>query len=369
MMRAAAALVAAALTCAAPLAAPAPPSVTALLDLYLQGKPDDAVRQAAALDDVGAFRLQFIRDTPAWIGTAPEHARRQAAAAGFLLEVTHARIEEDWGRLTDIVEWMCTVLRAGPPTPFERAWHVASVSLAGRARARVWLLGEYAVLPHQTPRRRPPVNPNSNAPVSPQHLIHALERFPDDPELRLARVVAWTWGRDQEPMRNVSDEGPRQFVQLLRAPQSEVHLALGPFFDDPVVGAEALIRSGRAHAADENHDGALRAYRAAQAKATDPAHRYLAFFLAGRALEALNRLDEASQQYAKALEVVPSAESATIALSNLEFPGEGRDAAAARLAARFGNAGGRDDPGRLVGYGSFMRWPELRDAMRREAAR
>jgi hypothetical protein len=28
-----------------------------------------------------------------------------------------------------------------------------------------------------------------------------------------------------------------------------------------------------------------------------------------------------------------------------------------------------DDPGRLLGYGSFMRWPELRDALRREAVK
>ena len=78
---------------------------------------------------------------------------RRAAVAAFLLELTHARLESDWLRLADLIEWMCLDLRAGRPAPeFERAWHQASVALAGRARARLWLLGEFAV-PHQKPMR------------------------------------------------------------------------------------------------------------------------------------------------------------------------------------------------------------------------
>ena len=371
MTRAAAALLALA-AAASPAAAPTAP-LTTLFDTYLQGDRDDAVCRAAVLDDLGPFRVQFIRDTPAWIAARPEEAaRRRAAAAAFLLEVTHARIEEDWGRFTDLIEWTCELQRAGAPTPFERAWDVASVALAGRARARVWLLGEYAVLPHQTPRRRPPAIPGRGAPpgaaVSPMHLMHALERFPDDPELRLARIVAWTWGRDQEPPRNVTERRISSSFDW-RPPQFEALVSFEPLFDDPVVGAEARIRAGLIRAASGDHDGALRLYVAAQAKAADPARRYLSFFLAGRALETLGHVDEAIAQYEKALAVVPSAESATIALANLEFGGERRDAAAARVAARFGRAERGDDPGRLAGYGSFMRWPELRDALRREAVR
>jgi len=372
MTRAAAALLA--LTAAAtavPGAAPSVP-VTTLFETYLQGKQSEAVRQAAALDDLGPFRVQFIRDTPAWVGTGPDGPRRRAAAASFLLETTYARMDEDWGRLTDLIEWTCEQLRAGPPTPFERAWDNASIALAGRARARVWLLGEFAVLPHQVPRRRPPAVPGRGAPknanASPMHLMHALERFPDDPELRLARVVAWTWGRDQEPIRNVSERNVMALFDW-RPAQFEALVSFQPLFDDPVVGAEAMIRAGLIRAGSSDHDGALRAYRAAQPKASDRARRYLASFLAARELDALGRTDEAIQEYKKALDVMPSAESAVVALANLEFAGEHRDAAAARLAAHFGEAGRTDDPGRLVGYGSYMRWPEFRDAMRREAER
>jgi len=372
MTRAAAAFLAlTAAAAAVPGAAPSPP-VTALFETYLEGRQAEAVRQAAALDDLGPFRVQFIRDTPAWIGAGPDASRRRAAAAAFLLEVTHARMDEDWGRLTDLIEWTCEQLRAGPPTPFERAWDVASVSLAGRARARVWLLGEFAVLPHQVPRRRPPATPGRGAPTnanaSPMHLMHAIERFPDDPELRLARIVAWTWGRDQEPIRNVSERNVMALFDW-RPPQFEALVSFQPLFDDPLVGAEAMIRAGLIRAASSDHDGALRLYSAAQPKASDPARRYLAFFLAARELDALGRTDDAIQQYKKALEIIPAAESAVVALADLEFAGEHREAAAARLAAHFGEAGRPDDPGRLVGYGSYMRWPALRDAMRREADR
>jgi len=65
---------------------------------------------------------------------------------------------------------------------------------------------------------------------------------------------------------------------------------------------------------------ALAALERAQARdAADPAIRYLAFFSAGRALEALNRPEEAMARYAKALEIVPGAESAALALATLQF--------------------------------------------------
>ncbi len=46
-----------------------------------------------------------------------------------------------------------------------------------------------------------------NEPPQVTHLMHALERFPDDPQFQLSRVVAWTWGRDGEPIRNVRSAG------------------------------------------------------------------------------------------------------------------------------------------------------------------
>ncbi len=124
--------------------------LTALLDTYYQGQYDDAVARARSVPDLGPLRIQFVQRAPAWINAAPGIARdRRAAVAGFVVELAAARLESDWGRLSDLIEWTCThVLRAGgPPTAFERSWHMATTALAGRARVRVWLLGPYARLP------------------------------------------------------------------------------------------------------------------------------------------------------------------------------------------------------------------------------
>jgi hypothetical protein len=165
-----------------------------LIALYQRGDRDAAVSKAAAIPDLGPLRLRFVQDTPPWINADPaQREARQAAAAGFLIELTAARLESDWGRLSDLIEWMCVQLRAGPPTEFERAWHAASHALAGRARARQWLLGAYPRLAHQKPFTGPP-DPKQTPP--PAHLLHALERFPGDPQFQLSRFVAWTGGRE-----------------------------------------------------------------------------------------------------------------------------------------------------------------------------
>ena len=152
------------------------PPLTALLDSYLKGDYDAAVAAAAARD-LGPMRLRFVQDVPLWIGgDAPNAGRRGAAAAAFLLELTFARLETDWLRLADLIEAACVNLRrSGPPTTFELAWHRASVALAGRARARLWLLGEAATLPDQPV---PQNAPSRKLDAPPAHLMHGLERFP-----------------------------------------------------------------------------------------------------------------------------------------------------------------------------------------------
>src|SRR5262245_8334620 len=77
--------------------------LVALLDSYLQGNYDTAVRQAAAIDDLGPLRVRFVQDVPVWVNADAQVERRRAAAAAFLLELAHARLESDWGRLNDLI--------------------------------------------------------------------------------------------------------------------------------------------------------------------------------------------------------------------------------------------------------------------------
>jgi tetratricopeptide (TPR) repeat protein len=110
---------------------------------------------------------------------------------------------------------------------------------------------------------------------------------------------------------------------------------------------------------------ALRAFETARSIAQEPAMKYVATFNAARALEALSRPEDAERQYQRALELMPGAESATVALTSLQFMRDEREAAITQLDRVFNRLPAPTDPGRLTGYGSFMRWPELKAAMRK----
>jgi tetratricopeptide (TPR) repeat protein len=341
--------------------------VPALLDRYLRGDHDAAVASAAAIPDLGPFRLRFVQDSPAWVHADPARIEaRNAAAAAYLLELTAARLESDWGRFTDLIEWTCVQLRtAGPPTEFERSWHAASHALAGRARSRVWLLGESARLPHQKPIVVPA---RKNQPPPVRHLMHALERFPDDPQFQLNRIMAWTWGRDALPIRNVrlrdqDDEIDRRQPRR-PPPQVEAVVALQPLMAVPAVAAEAWIRAGFVQITASDHAAALAAFEKAQPIATEPSMKYLSHFGAARALEGLAKPDEAMRQYRLALEIVPDAESATVALTSLQFTRDERDAVIAQIDRVFNRTPAETDPGRLISYGSFIHWPAIKAALR-----
>jgi tetratricopeptide (TPR) repeat protein len=344
-------------------AASAPPVLLEFLNAYAAGRYDESVTAAASIDDLAPLRLQFVRDVPGWIAAdSAQSGARRAFAAAFLVELSHARLESDWGRLSDLVEWMCVQLRLGAASEFELAWHRASIALASRARERVWLLGDYPLLPQQRPPARLPPSKNP----SPQHLIHALDRFPNDPQLRLARIVAWTWGRDSEPARNVGDFGAAISARR-RASVADAIVALTAFaaetLDDKNVAAEARLRIGQLQFSVGNMQAALESFESAKA-ADAPVVRYAAHFLAGRTLETTIRPDDARREYEAALQILPGAESAAVALASLQFVHDDRAAAVALFQQTFERAAREDDPGRLASYGSYMHWPRLRDEMR-----
>lgn len=335
-----------------------------MFSAYEQGRYDEAVAKAAALPDLGSFRLRFVQDSPVWVNADPARIdHRRGVAAALLLEVTAARLESDWGRFSDLIEWTCVQLRiTATPTEFERAWHAASHALAGRARARQWLLGLYPRLPHQKPVADRPMKANEPPPAT--HLMHALERFPDDPQFQLSRVVAWTWGRDSEPIRNVRSRDDDDRRRPSRSPQLEALVTLEPLTSTAVVAPEAWIRIGLVHLSTGDYASAFRAFESAQPIATEPSIKYLAYFNAGRALEGLQRIDEAIRAYQRALEIIPDAESATVALTSLQFMRDDRDAAVLAIDRVFNRKPVAADPGRLMGYGSFMRWDALKTAIR-----
>lgn len=333
------------------------------LDRYLAGQFDAAVRLAAATPDVEVLRRRLPDAARDWMAREPAQSKeRRAAVAGFILELTHARLETDWGRLRDLVEWACDQLRRpGPSDRFERAWDEASIALASRARDRQWLLA-FPTLPERQGVRAP----RGLLGASPGHLIHVRQRFPDDASFRLAHVVAWTWAHDAEPTRN---ELPR--LRIASAPPQQLAAldTLEALTHDPSVAAEALIVAGRLLFSSRRYQDAWRSFDAAAPVARDHTTRYSAHFWAGRTLETLGRPKEAARAYLEALAALPSGESATLALASLDFADNRYSDAISRVNERFGHAEESIDPARLTGYGSFIRWPALKAAMRAEVHR
>jgi tetratricopeptide (TPR) repeat protein len=198
--------------------------------------------------------------------------------------------------------------------------------------------------------------------------MHAIERFPDDPDFQLARVIAWTWGRDAEPIRNMRQDWRDNASRLApaRPPQLEAIASFQPLLAMPPVAAEAHLRIGLIDVTVSDHAAALKSFEAAQPIATTPQLKYLSHFLAGRSLEILQRQDDAIAQYTRALDVVPDAESATIALASLQFLRNEAEPSIALINKSFAHRSTTTDPGRLVGYGAFLHWPQIKTAMRAE---
>ena len=132
---------------------------------------------------------------------------------------------------------------------------------------------------------------------------------------------------------------------------------------------EALLRAGLVYFSVGDHGGALHRFTAAQPLASEPELKYLAHFLTGRAMEALDRHDEAIGQYRRALDIVPGAESAVVALASLQFLHNDRDASVSLIDRTFATPTRNTDPGRMIGYGYFLRWPAIQAAMRAELRR
>lgn len=339
------------------------PSTAGVLDRYAAGRVQEAVMAVATIPNLTLFTARYPSEALAWIGAGEDAVRRRRAAATFVLELTRSRLDSDWRLLRDLIEWTCADLRAaGPVDDFERAWHDAALALAGRARDRIWLLGEVPYLPGQKPRRLP-VGANS-----PAHLLHAAERLPESSSIRLEWIMAWTWGRDREPTRNV-EAGRIPVVLGRRERQLDAVAALKPLTDDPVIGAEASLRMASLQFLLNDHPGALATASGIAATAAPPAVRYVAHVIAGRALDETQERDRAREAYERALTAVPGAESASLALAALRLTtGDGAETSALIDRALVRTRDG-DDPWRLFLYGSFRDWPARLRALRTEVAR
>jgi tetratricopeptide (TPR) repeat protein len=355
--------------------------VAAVVDAYAQGRYDEALAPARYLsrDAARDFRQQLVLRGVQWVDApAADRPRRALAAAAFALEFERLRAERgEWqangeqdcaGRC--VIEWACTLLQSrGPADDAEQVWMLASMALAHGVRDWSFL---------QTPIAAP-----SERTVQTGHVHHALARFPDDPQFRLARAIALASRNAVTDERDAPRAGDRAMPtktgaivigpDFLNSVMQRNRSRLGDYVKqeleslaaDESVGSEARVRLGYLHWVRGDEHDALVVEAAAADAAKEPDVRYVANVLAAQAAQALGDLSAAETRYRAALGARPYSQSATLGLASLLYlRGEAKEAYEIVAAAQ-SNLPRDDDPWRMFLYGDFPKLPALVGELRK----
>jgi tetratricopeptide (TPR) repeat protein len=383
------------------------PRLGGLLDLYERGEHDAALAPLGAWPNLDRLFDRLRSDGTRWVAAAGPDAiaRRRLIAAAYALEAARLGMA-NWEDARHLVEWGCEVLRGGPPQPAERTWQLASVALIQGASDVIFLAG--------LPRGAPDPHPDRGAAID--HLTHAELRFPDEDRFRLARVVVQEfrgWGQDSkrprlaDPQatsvpRSSSVAGPRTLLLLdAREATSDVRFdrataeqladgvtrlggfrdymaarkslqlwrlvdAFEPFLKIERTRADAHVRLGHTYLRLAQPDRAAEQFQHVAGLTSDPFILYLARFFTARMQQAAEDRAAAIASYREALQIVPRAESASIALAALLFTGDERDDAYDVVAAALTPGPPVQDPWRQYPSGSFHLWPTLVARLREE---
>jgi tetratricopeptide (TPR) repeat protein len=266
----------------------------------------------------------------------PERARTRLGMATMAIDVAALLPAAQRDLVARFVEAGCLLVRRQPiGITAERQWHQASVALLqGRL---LWREADH-------------------------HLRHALDRYPRDPRLRLARAVAAEQlamldlvrvGESfdyRDPIRAATPRSRYQDAQQFESVRAEATIRL----------AQLLLRLNRMEPALEQLDS--------PAAATDDGYlRYLADLIRGQALERLDRYADAAEAYRAAALTVPGAQTAAMA-EVAALARAGRHDAAVVAAVEATRREPVPDPFLSYGDGDYRLWPalmaDLREALR-----
>ena len=358
---------------------PEPPVITAL-EQYARGEFDAALAVARAIGKKPGYASldrDLERRGPAWINAVdgPLREQRRFAAAAFALEVARSGLAE-WADTRHLVEWGCNVLRDGRPTSFEHEWQLAALGLIQAARDRRFLVGPY-----------PGINDSDrNIRRAVSHLDHVQSRFPEDARFELARVVAregptfsdsrhpvWVdaaslsranlLNRDLRVDASVAQDLIERATTMQRGapPAADMSRALWelaatfqPLLQAPAIRGEVHMRLGHTYLRLARPDLALPELAQVEKDTADLDVIYLGRYLTGRLHGDHDQVELAASWYRRALEAVPNAQSAALALAALLFIRDERDAAAALVDGAMAATG--RDPWREYRALAFRQW-------------
>lgn len=295
--------------------------------------PTVAWRVLAAVQPEDAPDL-FERESERWIPAAgpDRRAARRAIVGAAGAFVANRLGPRHWKSAVAVLERGCAIIReTEPPGEAERRFHHVANAL---------------------------LQAGGDGITAELHSAHALRRFPDDARLVLARAVA-------AELRSWPDVGTRPIED--RNPGLARHLLdrLRTAAAYEEVRAEALLRMGMLALRNRDHDSALEHLRQVSPLTADADLRYLAALFEGRALEAEGLLDDAARAYERAVQTVPGAQTAAIALS-AALLGLGRaDESERAVRALLTAPQAAIDPWFRYGTGDARHWDALADALRK----
>jgi tetratricopeptide (TPR) repeat protein len=274
-----------------------PRTLHELTDAYERG----AYRQVVTGLRMAAKPAELLRDFAAAGNPWPAAPRKEAAFALDLVEP--AVFSQDRPTREAAYEHLARFARLIrpplEPDTFERYWYFAALTL---------LEGS--------------IHPDA----AESFATRALARFPDEPRFHLSRAIATDqqWAtRSRNPVADSDGKPKPAHVELVR----ERYTAAAAM---PATAVEARIRLAWFLHRIERHEEALDQLALAGAQpVADASMRYLHHLFRGHALAALGRHDQAVEAFRAALAVVPSAQSARVALMNTLLVRGDRDGAEA----------------------------------------
>ena len=215
------------------------------------------------------------------------------------------RDPNDWPAARSLLEWGCAYLREEtlPPSPFEREWMRLSVALSEQHLDETYLLDE--------------------------HLKHAENRFPDDPEFKAARLLARTelnrltrrpftsaYALLRQTVSSSPIPGVNTFTRDTASPRVRgTAYMLEELAKDPASRPIALLRLGVLHFELGEIAVSRRHLTAALDASTDPFNRYLAYLVTGLAFDIEKRSVEAAEAFASAVTLDPALTSGAVQLA------------------------------------------------------
>ena len=236
--------------------------------------------------DAEKLMKEFVEGGNPW----PATPNREAA---FAIELAEPGLFSSRGPVRDQAEALLArhtrfIRHPLEPQEFERLWHYAVLTLL-QATLRPNVLDVFSA--------------------------RALDRFPDEPRFLLARAIAADQRSAAGGALRWAAPNPTTSASV-DAAKALYELVLGR----PEVAVEARIRLAfLLHRQGRNDEALVRLDEAGARPIDDGMLRYLHSLFRGQVLADLNRVDESLAAYRSALAILPSAQSARVAIMNMLY--------------------------------------------------